>query len=271
MNKNNYGIIISSCDAYSDAWGPFFTLFFRYWPDCPFPVYLISNYKEYRDPRIIPIKVGEDKKWATNMKMALEIAGCSSVIYFQEDYFLQSRVNTEFIEELIYYAESNNISCLRLFPSPPPDIFFKNSLNLGQISKDAAYRVSLQAALWKSEDLKDLVCEGESGWDMEYNGTLRSIGKGLFVSVKEPALDYLAQTGIVKGKWTVEAVKLCKKEGIEIDLSKRAVNHKINFRSMLDRLRKRSWVQKIKKIPFIGKVASKIFWKFCKLFRRVDY
>lgn len=271
MNKNNCAIIISSCDAYNDAWEPFFTLFFRYWPDCPFPIYLISNYKEHKDKRIISIRVGEDKKWATNMMAALEITKCPYVIYFQEDYFLQSRVNTEYIEKLVYYAESNNISCLRLFPSPPPDIFFKNSLNLGQISKDAAYRVSLQAALWKSKDLKDLVCEGESGWDMEYNGTLRSVGKDLFLSVKKPVLNYLTQTGIVKGKWTVEAVKLCKKEGIEIDLSKRAVNYKINHLSILDRIRKHSWARGVRKVPFIGKMASRIFWRLYKLLELVDY
>lgn len=263
--ENNCVVIVSSCDIYSDAWKPFFTLFFRYWPDCPYSIYLISNYKEYGDSRVIPIRVGEDKKWATNMKIALETIECSHVIYLQEDYFLQSRVDTEYVKKLVYYAERNNVSCLRLFPSPSPDIFFENSLNLGKISENAAYRVSLQAALWRSQDLKDLICEGESGWDMEYNGTLRSIGKDLFLGVNNPVLNYLTSTGIIKGKWTVEAVKLCKKEGIEIDLSRRAINYKTNYRAILDRTRKHSWARRIRRIPLIGKIVSKIFWKSCRL------
>lgn len=269
--KNNCVIIVSSCDAYNDAWDPFFTLFFRYWPDCPFAVYLVSNYKEYKDKRVISIRVGEDKKWATNMMIALEGTKSPYIIYLQEDYFLQSRVDTEYVNKLVYYAECNNVSCLRLFPSPPPDIFFNNTLNLGKINNDAAYRVSLQAALWKSDDLKNLICEGESGWDMEYNGTLRSVAKGLFLSVKKSVLNYLTQTGIVKGKWTVEAVKLCKKEGVKIDLSTRAVNYKMNHLSTLDKIRKHSWARGVKTIPFIGKIASEIFWKLYKLLRLVNY
>jgi hypothetical protein len=47
LNKNNssdnLAVIVVSCDLYSDVWKPFFTLFFKYWNDCPFPVYLTSN------------------------------------------------------------------------------------------------------------------------------------------------------------------------------------------------------------------------------------
>jgi len=42
-DRANCSILIPSCDKYSDLWRPFFTLFWRHWPDCPFPVYLGSN------------------------------------------------------------------------------------------------------------------------------------------------------------------------------------------------------------------------------------
>ena len=36
-------VLVPSCDAYADLWIPFFALFWRYWSDCPFPVYLGTN------------------------------------------------------------------------------------------------------------------------------------------------------------------------------------------------------------------------------------
>ena len=51
IDKNSqYAVVVSSCDAYSDAWKPFFKLFFKYWSDCPFPIYLVTNTRE-------PIKI----------------------------------------------------------------------------------------------------------------------------------------------------------------------------------------------------------------------
>lgn len=41
-------VVVASCDAYADLWEPFFRLFRRYWPDCPYPVYLGSNFRTYR-------------------------------------------------------------------------------------------------------------------------------------------------------------------------------------------------------------------------------
>ena len=30
---SDLGVIVMSCDGYSDAWEAFFKLFFKYWPD----------------------------------------------------------------------------------------------------------------------------------------------------------------------------------------------------------------------------------------------
>ena len=84
---NKCSVIISSWDGYADLWEPFFTLFFRYWPDCPYPVYLVTSYKTYNDNRVISIAVGEHKGWASNIRKVLAKIATPYVICSHEDYF----------------------------------------------------------------------------------------------------------------------------------------------------------------------------------------
>ena len=142
---DNCAVVVSSFDGFVDLWHPFFTLLFRHWPDCPFPIYLISNTKEYFDPRVTTINIGEDKQWASNLLIALEQISAKYILYMQDDYFLQSKVDTGYLQKLVEYAKQHHIACLRLFPEPAPDASFENNLGLGLIAPGAPYRVSLQS------------------------------------------------------------------------------------------------------------------------------
>ena len=73
-NKNDVTILVVSCDKYKDLWIPFFHCFFKYWSDCPYPVFLASNDLEYSDPRVKTILIGPDKDYSSNL-LAIEIKG----------------------------------------------------------------------------------------------------------------------------------------------------------------------------------------------------
>ena len=45
-------ILVVSFDAYQDLWPVFFQAFFKYWPDCPYRVYLGANTATYVHPRV---------------------------------------------------------------------------------------------------------------------------------------------------------------------------------------------------------------------------
>lgn len=261
--KQQIGILISSCDNFRDLWEPYFTLFWRYWPDCPYPIYLITNYLRYDDDRVSSIQVGEDKNWSGNCRTALANFPHPYVLYTHEDFLLMKSVDTTHIKRLVSFMQKSRAAYLRLYPCPGPDVPLENTDEIGMISKGAPYRVSLQVALWRKDVLESLLVENETGWDMELKGSRRSDKIDLpFLSVTmdpttgrntNPPISYFC-TAVVKGKWLSDAVKFCRAEGIEVDLSVRKV------RSQLDEFWENSLVRegygRIRHT--IGKVLRKI-------------
>ena len=59
----NTSVLIYSCDKYSDVWGPFFTLFFRYWK-CPYQVYVATESEQCLLPEVKTITVGSEGQWS---------------------------------------------------------------------------------------------------------------------------------------------------------------------------------------------------------------
>lgn len=221
---NDCSIIVSSYDAYSDVWEPFFCLFFRYWPDCPFPIYLISETKKYPDSRVKTINIGEDKKWATNTKKALGQINTRYILNLLEDFLFTKKVDTERIINLLNILKKNNAGCLKLDPTPLPDKKYKNYTEVGEISKDVNYSVSLLAGFWNKKIFEKLIKDGESAWQMEIVGSKRAINiQEPFLSTYDKPILYFYPTAIKRGSWFYDAAKFCKREGVGIDKNKRRV------------------------------------------------
>ena len=85
--QGSVAILVSSCDAFFDAWRPFDAFLQKFWGDCPLPVFLLTNWLEFRSPRIRSIAVGPDRGWSSNLWRALEEIAQPYVFYLQEDYF----------------------------------------------------------------------------------------------------------------------------------------------------------------------------------------
>ena len=219
-------LLVVSCDAYRDLWEPFFTLLFRYWPDCPFPIYLGSNHATYPDRRVAQLAIGEDRDWSSNLIKMLGSISSPGVLLLQEDFLIDRPVQTKKVTQLIEYANSKSAACLRLMPIPGPDEPCSGQPELGVIRKGAAYRVSLQAAWWRKESLVAIARAGESPWQFENSGSRRSDAlPAPFLSLREGIgfpLDYYT-TAVFRGYWEPGAVALCRRENIPVDLRRRSI------------------------------------------------
>ena len=218
-------VVVSSCDQFRDAWAPFFYFFARRWPDCPYPVFLVTNHGTYRDPLVCCLPVGRDLGWADNLLIALDRIGASHIVYLQEDYFFTRPVHTAHLREDIAFMQQCHASYLGLYPVPMPDEpVFDGHPRIGRLAAEAKMRVSLQAAVWDVAALRSMMRRRETGWDIEKFGSDRSRDR-LFLrmnSFDTTPLDYFF-TAIKRGVWEPGAVEMCHQESIGLDLQFRAV------------------------------------------------
>ena len=172
---SSVAIVVSSCDAFFDAWRPFVFFFRKHWSDCPFPVFLIVNRLRVRSNIVQPIAVGPDRDWAANMEVALASIPQPYILYFQEDYFLNGPVNESSWPTISPTPSSTtplrfaSIARSQLEPSFQP-------LNdrFGIVPRDSDGRTRLQVTLWKKEVLQSTLRPGESAWNMEARASERT-------------------------------------------------------------------------------------------------
>jgi hypothetical protein len=167
-------ILVPSCDHYGDLWAPFFQCFFKYWPDCPFQMYLGSNFVTHSHTKVTSLMVGQDVDYSSNLAQMIKRIKQEWLIVWLDDRLLRARVVESRIIKLVEFASSQNIGYLKLAANHPFALDYDESTKYGDIPKGAKYRVGFTIALWRKSTLQAIIQNGESAWQLERNGSLRS-------------------------------------------------------------------------------------------------
>lgn len=218
--QTKFAILVVSCDKYSDLWNPFFKSFFKFWPDCPFDIYLLNNHNCINIPRVKNISVGDDISWSDNLYKAINGLKEEYIFLFLEDLFLIEFVETNKILKIFTWILESNANYVRINPSATKADKKFNDL-VGIISKGTLYRTSTVLSVWKKDILLNLLKKGESAWDFEIYGSLRSDIYDEFYATWGKYFPII--NAIIKGKWQRKAIRKLSSIGIEINLSKREV------------------------------------------------
>ncbi len=239
--KRKMAIVIMSCDAFSDVWDPFFTLFQRFWPECPFEVYLISENKEVKNFPCKTILPGLGKNWSDRLIYALQQLEEKYVLFLQEDYFINKPVDTKWITEILLLCEKKDLVNVRLYPTITSELIKLAEFPLGRIDKEKEqYVVCTQATIWSREFMLSILGHNESVWDVERNGSLRAKEMphefySVYPTTDPDKLDegyypvtYLFLTSVTRGKWTMKTVKYCRQNGIFLNMELRKANSYID-------------------------------------------
>lgn len=226
----NCTVVVSSCDNYEDTWYPFFTVLRNRWKNIPYPIVLntetksfqmeglnICSFHLYQHPNEVP--------WSLRLKETLKRIETPYIIFLLEDFFLESDVDNQKIQQCIQWMDEDpTISCFDFAgticgkkPCQYPGFMER--------PRFSQYKFNAQAAVWRRIDLISYLRDDEDPWVWEFVGNLRSFrtSKKFYCCADgaEPAFNYKLP-GIVRGKWNPELVEpIVSQYGIKLNYAVR--------------------------------------------------
>lgn len=178
--ENKIGVVISSCDKYSYLWDIQMQFFEKYWRDCPYDIYLISDNKTY-DYEQKKLKINtflsaksnpNPKDWSDNLLRFLNVCKYDYILYLQDDYIFYENIDTNRFETLLNFVVKSQINYVRFYTAPKGDgesISVSKNIYIKEITNGSQWRHSLMAAIWKKETLRTILQENPniSPWQFE--------------------------------------------------------------------------------------------------------
>ena len=220
MDRNDITILVNSCDAYEDIWDPFFRLFRVYWGDCPYEIVLNTESKKYE---LEGINIQCLQLYSENRKVPygkrilehLKYVKTKYVLILIDDFFLNDYVDNNEIEKCRTWMEDNqNIAAFFFAPvKDQGNIVSEKYKGYEKRPKVGVYKVSFQAALWRTTDFIESWKKHENPWEWEKQATFRS-----FFNNKEYFTSTISKLLSKKYKREERNFPLRQKMGIGIDI-----------------------------------------------------
>jgi len=214
--KDDFAILILSCDKYSDLWDLFFGAFWKNFPDCDVPVYLGCNFANYHDSRVTVINANVKTNWSGEVKSILQQVKEKYLFIWLEDLLITSPISREKLLNYVQFMKERDAKHIKLGPYPEPDSVVNDGI--GVYEKGVPYRASAMG-LWDRDYLLNfLLLDGENPWQFEVMGSYRTSYSDGFFGLRQNLFERLNL--LVKGKWSPRAIQYFKKNNVEVDISK---------------------------------------------------
>ena len=246
-------LLVVSFDRYSDLWPLWFHYFFKYWPDCPYKVYLGSTSKTFDDARVTPLAIGEDRDYSSNLLRMLEGIPEEWVLVWLDDLLVTRRVDDAHLQEQVGEAQAQNAAYMKPIDWPPL-AHATGGAELAPLPPGIRYRISLTVALWQKRVLQQILRPGESAWQIERDGSARTSAIGQpFLSLttrSRSRAPLQIVNGVIKGQWTRRAARMLRRDGFVEALAGREIQpvrghvYGIMYRTryaLLNRVLRRHW------------------------------
>ncbi len=218
-------LLVSSCDAYSDLWTPYFTLLDRYWKNCPYKVYLGTGDGTFADPKITVLHSDGGRDWSKCMLDYLAAIPDDYVIVVLDDFFLRKPVRQDEIEHCLRFARDHQATQVRLMPRPGPTDKIPSEKLIGACRVGSPFRASTQGAIWDRRKLAALLRQGESIWEFELHGNTRAnaAADGYYSTWKSvlPYRGWFAHHVVEKGTWLLHEKWIWQRRNVGADFTKR--------------------------------------------------
>lgn len=201
MNKST-AFIVLTCDNYSDLWPMFVYFTDKYWPDCPYDKYFVTNNRSIPTSSFEFIKIGKDDSWSDGLLKAIAILKTKYDYLFitLEDSPIIEKVDQiklDSITESFFSVDGNFLSLFTQANMGRPTNEFNDFF--GIIDKGSLYRPTCVYSLWKISVLEDLLVRDENAWEFERFGSVRSDKyDGFYMTYRN---FFKMSNTVIKGKW----------------------------------------------------------------------
>lgn len=208
-------VVVLSCDKYSQYWDKFFKLKRKYWKDCPYDTYLVTETKKRHATKMINV---DSPIWTKRFREALEKLDSDYVIVLLEDYFIRSKVLQDRIEQCLEYMKGDYDPIVWNFEHN-----YRKSSGLGMPSgwlnqyNRQVYLNSTQPSLWHRKRLIERLQKDQNPWEWEL--TIVDSHYDHFIDnhhayTIDVGYRYGQPFGVVQGELTEEAREFLMKEGL---------------------------------------------------------
>ena len=197
-NKNNeVALLVHSCDRYEFLYQGFQFFFNKHWDfTMPCNYYFATEEKQFKTDLFENIQSGKGE-WSDRLRYLLtEKISENYVLYFQEDMWLDAKVNADFFKKLFELARKNDWKQVKLHSSnvyvTKPTELFIDDFNVAVLDNQASgYLMSHQITLWNKQFLISQLAKNEHPWRNERKATKRL--KQLDPEIQH--IDYFAENG----------------------------------------------------------------------------
>lgn len=219
-------LFLLTCDKYAFVAEQNLICLEKYWQFCPFQIYVGLESGCITNDTFSPIVLkSASNLWSERVIEQLKQISSKYVFVILDDFFLESEVNEEIINEAIRVMENDssiaNISFMNYIGRKKD--YFNNPYFVVR-EKNRPSLLNWQVGLWDREKLILMLSPNESPWESELYGSLRAryLFDYKFLCLKDDVLkpfEYGEGWLIVRGKWNeFEINRLEKKCDIHINV-----------------------------------------------------
>jgi hypothetical protein len=233
------GVFICSSDSRKDILGRVLPSIFKYWPDCPYRIYVGLNTYCGISPAVTTL-VAQPSGWRTECLEQVTQMPETHLIVVLDDYLFQGPVNQGRLSMLVSQAVTSDLAYLRLLPlgkSLTQRLFSSPTVNsvvgIQAIEDGRPFYSGLQIAIWNRAHFVSLLKLRGTVWDFEHH---HRRGVAHYSIINDPPIRY--RHLVEKGRWLPYAKSELARVGLSTQLGPRPAWPKwMNLLLLLDKLR----------------------------------
>ena len=233
--EDGLSLLLVSCDKYMDIVNVFEQSALKYWPDCPYRKYLLTESMNCNKDDTsadsghffdVHLKAGKGKSWSDMLLYAIKEIPTRYILILLDDFILSAPVDSSKIQAAFRIVRNRSMGLLKLSPRDSKGAVAENEegLSFSEIGKEEPYRVSVNPpAIWDSLFIESLLAgHSVSAWDFEREGTVwsKDMSQTVWRLSEESLFTFFDPTGagaVARGRLIKGFREFCVSEGFSLE------------------------------------------------------